>query len=587
MSSSDQGPPNRNVTLLRDRDKISNALRDDAYSLLLYLQRGHIYDQLGYPDLAVMDVYKALLLADEILESESEFHEQAYASTASMLDGSQAPQSLQDVLVLPLKHSLYGAKQELTTCNRPLTDYVDLEELVQSVVVPRASILLAYHLATIGCLRTAYEYAQNALKTDHEFENDAQAVRQHILVLAQANAEAQYEPRDDKLDVDTLPDRGHVRREVYPWNSHEQDKLTTTALDVLNMHIAAVAPKLQVNITKLPALARDPTNDQGRTSRQLGVFAKQDLRPGEMVLRERSLLTASAMLHEPHCDACSAALPTHGPSSKQQRKMAPVACPDCYDIFFCGQECLDLALASYHASVCGADIDEIARNVPMSQAVDALYTLLLLRALAMSTTQDCHPLELQEVKYIWGDFSPLPDTMEDSQSTGQSSFESFPRTLPFDFRSQVLQPIHFLEMIDINIFEAPHDLAEIWMYNTLFAKLRGTASARVSPRDGRPEVAAVHPLWCLTNHSCDPNVTWEGSGEVAFTVKPERARWQRKGIGTIEKPAQAGGIKKGDEILSHYVDIDLDVDDRREWGAGALGGMCQCERCLWESGDAE
>lgn len=42
------------------------------------------------------------------------------------------------------------------------------------------------------------------------------------------------------------------------------------------------------------------------------------------------------------------------------------------------------------------------------------------------------------------------------------------------------------------------------------------------------------------------------------------------------------GIKKGDEILSHYCDIELKVKERREWAAGALGGVCVCDRCVWE-----
>jgi hypothetical protein len=43
-----------------------------------------------------------------------------------------------------------------------------------------------------------------------------------------------------------------------------------------------------------------------------------------------------------------------------------------------------------------------------------------------------------------------------------------------------------------------------------------------------------------------------------------------------------GGIKKDDEILSHYCDIDLKVQERREWAKGSLGGWCMCNRCRRE-----
>ena len=43
-----------------------------------------------------------------------------------------------------------------------------------------------------------------------------------------------------------------------------------------------------------------------------------------------------------------------------------------------------------------------------------------------------------------------------------------------------------------------------------------------------------------------------------------------------------GGIRSGEEVLNHYCDPELDVKQRREWAVGALGGMCVCERCIWE-----
>jgi hypothetical protein len=44
-----------------------------------------------------------------------------------------------------------------------------------------------------------------------------------------------------------------------------------------------------------------------------------------------------------------------------------------------------------------------------------------------------------------------------------------------------------------------------------------------------------------------------------------------------------GGIKNGEEILSHYCDIELKVHDRREWAKGSLGGWCMCDRCRREA----
>ncbi len=141
------------------------------------------------------------------------------------------------------------------------------------------------------------------------------------------------------------------------------------------------------------------------------------------------------------------------------------------------------------------------------------------------------------------------------------------------------------------------------------AKYRGVASAKMNPRTGMPEVCAVHWRWCLANHSCAPNVRWEWpaskSNEASKEVRSEEGEEEeekeeeekeeeeggcmalvvRGGDEVVQwgpRRTREGGIKKGQEILNHYCDVDLPVEARREWAAGALGGVCVCERCVWE-----
>ena len=88
----------------------------------------------------------------------------------------------------------------------------------------------------------------------------------------------------------------------------------------------------------------------------------------------------------------------------------------------------------------------------------------------------------------------------------------------------------------------------------------------------------MHPMWCLANHSCDPNVTWEWAGSIEFKVREERAQWEGK-----EGRTNEAGIRKDQEVLNHYTDVRLPVQGRRDWAYGALGGNCMCERCVWEA----
>lgn len=315
--------------------------------------------------------------------------------------------------------------------------------------------------------------------------------------------------------------------------------------------------------------------ERSKKTKQLGVFAKEDLQPGELVLDELSFLTATSRINDAFCDACSASLTTSAEQS-------PVPCQECLETVFCSPSCANSAHLSYHAVLCDADVSSLAKEgVPLTEAADALYFLLVARAIAMAETRGLHPLDLDEVKWIWGDFAPfqhgtalaLPGPSLDLHNRRQT-------TLPFTFKYHVLMPLHLLEKLDINPFTAYN--YNTWVINTLFAKFRGVASARQSlDGNGRPEVAAVHPLWCLANHNCDPNVRWEWQGGMKFWTRSEEelVKW-----GTPEKSKRGwSGIKAGEEILSHYCDIDLQVTERREWAAGALGGLCQCPRCVWEA----
>jgi hypothetical protein len=428
-----------------------------------------------------------------------------------------------------------------------------------------------------GSLRSAFEYIARARKAFPDitlFENHDTALSDKVSIYCESNS---LDP--DDLDIDDYPEKGVVRREQYPWNEHEPERSSEECLRFLNDEMLAIAPKLEVKVSELPVLSTDSKESSSDSKvkyvKQLGVFAKQDIAPGEQILQEKSLLTAISRLHDSYCDACSLALPNSQEAAAAGNDSTIVSCEECDEVFFCSTECHDLAQDSYHPSLCGVSVDQ--GKVSASEAADALYTSLLVRALALAVTQGLHPLELKELRYIWGDYHgcDLDQTWQaDSEGHILDAFGSVPQTLPFSFKSNILTPLHMLENMDVNIFI--HDrLYDTWVFNTIFAKLRGTASARQG-LDGRPEIGAVHPMWCLANHSCDPNVAWEWQGSMRFWTRENLVGWEGRDPGT------KAGIKKGEEIFSHYCDIRLPVKERREWAIGALGGECLCPRCIWE-----
>lgn len=540
--------------LLERRQRLTVALVELPYNLVLYLERAVVHSELGYPDLAAGDAYRALLLTDEVRDESFEYHERALESLRPYGVHDPASQRRLELLRIPKEVPSDESDQDLAG-----------EDKVIGQLAKRASIrcyqILAISLLLCGCLKSAYDFTCRGLATSPGDEELLQT-QEYIQKLAKRRLKTDAE----KLDINDLPDQGLVRREIYPWNNHEPDRFSQQTLDFLNTELVSVALKCVAQVTELPTLLEAASSTYGYgiipTNKQLGLFAKEDIAPGELVLDEYSVLTANNRLKDALCDACSSELPVLGGDRQA------VACPNCDDTLFCDEVCYQGAMDSYHPSVCGKDMDTISKDPDPMETPNALYLLLLARTLAMSATQETHPLNLKEIKYIWGDFLPSStNAIPLSPNAGPPPIW----TLPFSFASNISGPLHILERMDIDIFTTLRSY-DLWVLNTLYSKFRGTASARVNQRDGRPEVAAVHPLWCLANHDCDPNVRWEWGGRIQFWAREKRVL-----------PGLEPGIKKGDEILNHYCDIDLPVKERREWAKGSLGGWCMCARCRREA----
>lgn len=563
---------------LNERDTYTLHIKDAPYDCKLYIQRAVYYEMLGYPDLAAGDAYRALLLTDEALDESGEWHElavEALESSTPRVNRVPVNEATDGLNTNGVKtgDGRCGSNQIGEGPNR--VNGEDEDKFWYTVVAEgharRSFEILARTLSDCGDLKAAYDFTERGLSVSPG--HDMFKKLQEQILQKQYQSQPQKDPTWDKSDFyprTDLPENGLVRREIYPWNNHETDRLSEDSMSFLNVEIRKVAPKCEIRAVKLPIVNTQAFyRDDGKpaTITQLGVFASEDISPNETVLLEPSVLTSSIRLFDPLCDACSSALPVADPHHPLP------SCPECDDIVFCSEACLARAQNLYHASVCGLfDFDVVAKDPSPFTASSALYTLLIARTLAMAETQDLHPLDLPQVKYLWGDFTP----------PGSPAIH----TLPFSFENNIAQPLHLLSKLGKDPF-APETLEryDTWVINTLLAKFRGVANARMSGRTGMPEVAGVHWLWCLSNHSCAPNVRWAwergGMGLVA-RGSDDAVRW---GESKDAEGIWGGGIKKGEEVLTHYCDVELDVRQRREWAVGPLGGICRCERCVWEEGE--
>jgi hypothetical protein len=538
--------------LLARREELTEALCRLPYDLILYIERATVHSHLGYPDLATGDAYKALLLTDEVCDESFEYHEKAVEALRPYSVKNGPARLALETLRIPKELPHAARNGEVLGSG----DMLPIIELARKASI-RCYQILAISLLLCGCLKSALSFSIRGLRIAPGDEELVQA-QEYIEELGRRHLKV------DKgtLDIEDYSEEGLARRELYPWNRYEPDRFSQKTLDFLNRELSSVAPKCEVRVTELYTLSESASNTNGfmLTNKQLGLFAKEDIAAGELVLEEYSILSGNNRLKESLCDACSALLPPLGAEN------GSIPCPECDDTMFCSKRCFEQAMANYHPAVCDKDLDTVSKDPPPKESPEALYLLLLARLLAMSATRNTHPLDLKEIKYTWGNFLP-PSTNDVPLSPHAGPPPIW--TLPFSFATNISGPLHLLEKMGIDIYDGLPSY-DLWIFNTLFAKFRSTASARVSALrcSGGPEVAAVHPLWCLANHDCDPNVQWELGGDIQFHAREKRIQEH-----------SAPGIRVGEEVLSHYCDIDLPVDQRREWARGSLGGWCMCRRC--------
>lgn len=541
------------VHYLAARSRCTSLLQQSPYDLRLYLQRARCHELLGYPDLAAGDAYKALLLTDEA--EGGEYHE----AVCEALSLNCPPVLHQDQVLLA---------QGLKVLQGQIAEGAE-------ALAVEAYLILTRMLLQCGDRTNAKDFVERGCRMSPT-EDRLQDLRRRITTDNAAST-----PTPEELPAKTRVGRSQVRtlvrRELYPWNTHEPDRFSEETLTFLNSQLKKNAPKCEIMAVDLPLLTRfDHSTDHKRGSvvKQLGMFARERIAPLERVLLEPSTLSANTRLFEPLCDACSTALPEIASDSEC------ASCLSCNEVCFCSKTCHERAQETYHPAVCGfQDHDIVAKDPSPDSAADKLYLLLVARTIAMAQTQDKHPLDLNDTKFLWGDFT--------------SSSAPATRTLPFDFQTNIAQPIHILEHMGLDPY-TPLMLEryDIWVLNTMFAKFRGVASAKLNPRTLCPDVAAVHPLWSLANHSCAPNVKWQWGAEENNCENREKGAMGLSARGEADMvqwgtERRFGGIMKGEEILNHYCDIEMDFKQRREWAIGALGGICMCERCKWESSQTD
>jgi hypothetical protein len=177
--------------LLQKRHDLTAALCRSPYDAVRYLERAAVHTDLGYPDLAAGDAYRALLLTDEARDESFEYHGQARDALRSRCaDG--LPAILRSESQSRTQSPALSSDVDPSRGGRALAPDDDEpdEERRLSRIAHEASIQcyrrLAISLLLCGCLKSAYDFCSRGLALAPADE-DLLFKKEHIQAFARRN----------------------------------------------------------------------------------------------------------------------------------------------------------------------------------------------------------------------------------------------------------------------------------------------------------------------------------------------------------------------------------------------------------------
>ncbi|MCJ1377875.1 hypothetical protein MMC17_000971 [Xylographa soralifera] len=316
-------------------------------------------------------------------------------------------------------------------------------------------------------------------------------------------------------------------------------------------------------------------------------------------------------------------------------------CNGCFAAPFCCGDCLGFS-GDYHITLCNTSLEATIRSRCTERAgqkkldefpsldgrlyvhpkARCLYDLLLVRIIALAVDKSVNALDLPEIRWLNGDLRSAPGSSKNTTALADVDPMLYPdepdmdlmhqsRTLPWSFTNNVVNPIHYLQIMDIDPV-AHLEKTDGWVLNTLFAKIihstqitKGARHAKMyddigklvyeeapapKPVDEDVWVGSIHPIFSMVkladrDKGESANVIVEvGKGVKCFapsnvdldsSAKSQDIVWIRAGE-DILRPSKLDGSRapsagnEGDSLASWAGSVQamsLDSDNSEEKAA--------------------
>jgi hypothetical protein len=337
-------------------------------------------------------------------------------------------------------------------------------------------------------------------------------------------------------------------------------------------------------------LSREPNNDghPNKPLRPVTSDGKQHIEDPNVSICSIPAYTREDELYDaPMAADAGESSPKRSPTP-ELRELSPssksILCGHCRRAYFCSQECIHFAMAEYHLyQGCWGVEDYVRRDIadgtsnhhtipdviPTTHA--RIYELLLARILALAIQRGEHPLEIEEVRYLPGDFFVASrfvtsfdsgDSDDDLAGEEQGPDEDTePReTLPWSYDANIKRPFGLMEKMGLSIFQEL-EWFDAWVINTLMAKIM--TSTRFSK--GKTDdivVGSIYPVLSLaskatTGWNCE--IDGDEQGLYRTVVASRCANLKAKDSSPAEL-REMPCISAGEEILLRTASVQNGVD---------------------------
>jgi hypothetical protein len=404
---------------------------------------------LGYPELAIGDLYKSVLLYNALADQTGKFSDQVILDQCMRLWVEGAPGLCKPYFLVneDSAEEWNGIMNSHVRTNQECA----YQGLIQGLI-------------EIGCFFDALKMCKearrkgvkaSALETEEGYAHGAWTAR---LMDPESGVEA-----PSKLDKPEMTKTGSILLRRYPW-------MPTKAFQ-----------RTPATISKRTAEMEQASNGQCSISPSTigpadsyGVKALKDIEPGETIMQETTVVVAIGD-YSGRCTVCCVVI------AAQKGILLK-----CCKLRVCSAHCAKQATRHFHRSTCERGIPikwrgPASTNTPTYAARERLMEKVL--AILVQGRQG--PFDSPLINQL---MAPYDDT----------------EVVGFHFGIDIVSKFEFLQNLGVDIFANPQ--YDTWVLHTIAARIQNNVhhGADVEPN----QLLALHPLYSFFNHSCARNASW-------------------------------------------------------------------------------